>query len=319
MTKRIIPIFFATDDAYAPLLGVALTSLLSNADSEYFYRIHILTTGFNEYNAKKLVSLSDDKSEIRFEDMSKVLRKYGNKFHFRDYYSVATYYRLFIAELFKNYDKALYFDSDMIFLGDISKLFNIDMQGKLVAGVQESVMQLPVFGTYSEKVLGVPRADYINAGMLLMDLKALREFDLENKFMKKISEVTYTVAQDQDYINSILKGKILMLEDGWNLTASGDIDCKDPKIVHFKLIYRPWRYRGIVYDKAFWKYAKKSGYFDDLKEIFKSHTVKDKENDRLVMEKLAETAYNDVVKVFPDIKTSDFLLNENEKTENENR
>lgn len=307
MDKKVIPVFFATDDNYAPFLGAGISSLLDNASKDYFYKIHILTTKFNEENSRKLLALKDDKSEIIFEDMTKVLKTYGNKFHLRNYYSAATYYRLFIAELFTQYDRAFYFDSDMIFLGDISELYNVDLGDRLIGGVMETVMQIPVFGVYSERVLGVNRNDYINAGMLLMDLKGLREFALEEKFLRKLVEVTYAVAQDQDYLNVLLKGRILVLDQKWNLTASRETECDDPKIVHFKLNFRPWHYRGIVYEDRFWQYAKRSDYYEFLKDHYENYSFADRLNDKFVMERLAEMAMQDVLKHAPDLTKNDIL------------
>ena len=308
MEKSIIPVFFATDDNYAPFLGTAIMSLLDNASKDYFYKIHILTTGFNDENSRNLLALKDDKSEIIFEDMTKVLKTYGNKFHLRNYYSAATYYRLFIAELFTQYDRAFYFDSDMIFLGDVSELYNVELGDNLIGGVMETVMQIPVFGVYSERVLGINRNDYINAGMLLMDLKGLREFELEKKFLIKLSEVTYAVAQDQDYLNVLLAGKILMLDQKWNLTASNELMCADPKIIHFKLNFRPWHYKGIVYEDRFWHYAERSGYHDFLRKHYENYSFADRLNDKFVMERLAEMAMQDILKYAPDLTKNDVFM-----------
>lgn len=308
MEKQIIPVFFATDDNYAPYLGAAIYSMLENASKDYFYNVHILTTQFNEENRAKINALQDDKSNIIFEDMSDVLVSYGEKLHTRHYYSVATYYRLFIAELFPQYDKGFYFDSDMIFLGDISELFNYDLKHNLIGGALEPVMQIPIFAAYTERVLNVPKDEYINAGMLLMDLKGLREFKLEEKFIKTLAIKTYTVAQDQDYINEILKNRILMLEDSWNLTASPDMVCDKPNIVHFKLNFRPWHYKGIPYEKEFWKYAEKSGYYEFLKNHYENYSFADRLNDKFVMEQLARAAMKDTLKACPELTMSDLVL-----------
>ena len=40
--KGEIPIFFAVDYKYAPMLGVTLRSMLQNASKEYFYKIYVL-------------------------------------------------------------------------------------------------------------------------------------------------------------------------------------------------------------------------------------------------------------------------------------
>ena len=38
-TNKEIPIFFASDDNYVPLLATAIKSLLSNASKDYIYKI----------------------------------------------------------------------------------------------------------------------------------------------------------------------------------------------------------------------------------------------------------------------------------------
>ena len=38
-SSRIIPIFFAVDNGYAPYLGVGLKSMLQNASKDYDYKI----------------------------------------------------------------------------------------------------------------------------------------------------------------------------------------------------------------------------------------------------------------------------------------
>ena len=42
MNKREIPICFATDDNYVPLLAVAIVSLLDNSSKDNFYQIFVL-------------------------------------------------------------------------------------------------------------------------------------------------------------------------------------------------------------------------------------------------------------------------------------
>ena len=42
-----IPIFFATNDNYAPYLTVCIKSLLANASKDYFYKLYVLTTNLD--------------------------------------------------------------------------------------------------------------------------------------------------------------------------------------------------------------------------------------------------------------------------------
>ena len=132
-TKREIPIFFATDDSYAPFLAVAINSMLDNASKEYFYKIFVLTTDLDEKLKKQILIEKTENSSIEFVSLKDELDKMSEIFHLRDYYSKETYYRFFIARLFPQYEKILYLDCDIIVLGDISKLYNTDISDKYVA------------------------------------------------------------------------------------------------------------------------------------------------------------------------------------------
>ena len=59
-TKKVIPIFFATDNNYVPFLAVALTSLLDNASNDYFYKIYILTTSLKKEYIEQLKLICRD-------------------------------------------------------------------------------------------------------------------------------------------------------------------------------------------------------------------------------------------------------------------
>ena len=106
-SPEIIPVFFAVDDRYAPFLGVALRSMLAHADPRCFYRIHVLTTGLTADNQAKLRAELTKNAAISFDDVSEAMARVCASLPMRDYYSAATYYRIFIGSLFSQYDRAL--------------------------------------------------------------------------------------------------------------------------------------------------------------------------------------------------------------------
>ena len=96
----VIPVFFACDDNYFPYLTVTLTSMLQNASKKYSYKIYVITTNLNDEYENKLSEYESDTVEISVVRLKEDLRKITEKFHLRDYYSMETYYRFFIANLF---------------------------------------------------------------------------------------------------------------------------------------------------------------------------------------------------------------------------
>lgn len=295
-SKEIIPIFFATDDNYAPFLAVSIRSLLDNADKNYFYRIHILTSVMSASNKRKLTALAGENAKISFDNPEKKLAHIMESLAVRDYYSIATYYRLFIADMFPEYDKVVYIDSDTVVPGDISKMYLTDIGANLVGAIHDNVMAVPTFGEYVEKVLDVSRKRYFNAGILLMNLKQFRMTDMEGRFIELLSRRKFPVAQDQDYLNILCRDKVYYFGYEWNLVPVEGLTDKAPQIIHYKMALRPWHYDGIKYGEYFWKYAETSGYYANICEIKKNHSAIDKLKDKKVGEGLLALAREEIAK-----------------------
>ncbi len=270
MTKQnIIPIFFSTDDNYIPFLDVALRSLIKNASREYDYKIIILNTGIKEENKQKIKLLQNDNFNIEFADISYAIKDIKNKLRNVYHFGLATYYRLFIESLFPQYEKILYLDCDIVVLGDISKLYNTDLEGNTIAGVVEQfILRTPEFSTYTKEAVGVDAENYINAGIMIMDLKKFREQKIEERFVNLINKYNFpTIDPDQAYINYLCRGKIKYLPVSWNRTPLLEIDCENPDIVHYALYKKPWQYDNVFLGEYFWEYAEKSPFYEDILAI----------------------------------------------------
>lgn len=263
---EVIPIFFAIDDGYMPFLAVALESLIDNASKNYYYSIKILYTNINEDNKRKINKYKRDNVNIEFVDLNYYIEKVKDKLYTRDYYTKTTYFRLFIANLYPQYNKAIYLDSDIVVLGDVSELYNIELGDNLIAAAPDDVIQTTrVFQEYAEKVVGVADyRNYFNAGILLMNLDEFRKFNFQEKFLYLLETIKFTVAQDQDYLNRLCKGKVKIIDKGWDRMpiATDDYPKENIKIIHYNLADKPWRYDNIKYQEYFWKYAKKTEYYD---------------------------------------------------------
>lgn len=292
--NREIPIFFGVDDGYCPFLAVTIQSLLDNSSPEYTYSIKVLHMDISSENKKKIAKYEQENASIEFVDLNYYIEKIKDKLYTRDYYSKTTYFRLFIPNLYPQYDKALYLDSDIVVLDDIAKLFATDMGDNLVAAAPDDVIQFnPVFQTYVEKVVGV--ADYrryFNAGVLLMNLHQLRKFKFQEKFLYLLDKIKFSVAQDQDYLNRLCKGRVTFLERTWNRMPIEDprIKPEEVRLVHYNLEFKPWHFEDILYKEFFWMYAQETEYFEQIQEIRESYTEEDRFRDAQNHEKLRKLA-----------------------------
>lgn len=294
MPFNTVPIFYAADDSYAPYLAVSITSLCENSSADKFYDIHILTSSMSDTNKSRISALSRDNCRIVFDDVKEKMEAIAGKVSLRDYYSMATYYRIFIADMFPEYEKAIYIDSDTLILSDIADMYETDIGDNLVGGIQENVMLLDVFSRYSSVVLGIPNYEYFNAGIIVMNLKQFRITDMEGRFLELLGRRSFPVAQDQDYLNLLCHGRVHYFPVEWNLDPVEIYKDKKPLIVHYKMHRRPWYYDGILFEEHFWKYTRKSGYHNDIVEGKNSRTDADAKRDQSVMSSLCDLAEKEI-------------------------
>lgn len=290
--KNIIPVFFAVDDGYIPFLGIALKSLIDNASDENKYQIKILYTNVSGENIRRIKKYEKENINIEFVDLNKQLEDIKEKLYTRNYFSNTTYYRLFIPELYPEYKKAIYIDSDTICLTDIANLYNIDMENNLIAGVPDGAIQaIDVFKDYVERVVGVSDYNnYFNAGIIVMNLEELRKYKFQDKFIYMLGKVRFEVAQDQDYMNRLCKGRVKLLDFSWNRMPIMGKQTGDINIIHYNLGAKPWYFDDVLYQEYFWKYAEKTDFYNEIKEIGEKYTEADKEKDDANSAKLIELA-----------------------------
>lgn len=267
--NKIIPIFFATDDNYVQFLDVAIRSLIKNASTEYQYKIIVLNTGLTEENISKIKLLENENFEIRFDDISNSIEDLKNRLPNIYHFGLAAYYRLFIETLYPQYDKILYLDCDIVVTGDISKLYFTDIESNLIAGVVEQfILRTPEFSKYTKEAVGVESKNYINSGIMIMNLKEFRKSRIEEKFTYLINKYNFDVIDpDQAYLNFLCKGRIKYLDVSWNRTPIEDLVCDQPNIVHYALYKKPWQYDDVFLGEYFWQYAKESPFYESIMTI----------------------------------------------------
>ena len=285
--SREIPIFFSTDDNYIPYLDVAVRSLIANASREYSYKIIVLNTGIKPENIAKVKMNERDGFTIDFinifENVKDIKSRFKNVYHF----SIATYYRLFIASLFPQYDKIVYLDCDIVVLGDISKLYNTELGDNILGVVSDQyVCNTKEFRIYASTAIGVNPDTYFNAGVLVISLEQFRKNNIESKFINLITEHDFDLLDpDQAYLNYLCYGKTHILPNGWN-KAPTEITCEgDKNIVHYALYKKPWQYDDVIDGNYFWKYAQLSSFYQLILDRKANFSEKEKAaNDALASE-----------------------------------
>ncbi len=293
MSKKVIPIFYACDDNFVKYTIVSIYSMMKNASKDYNYHIYILHTDISEEMKKKVFDLENENFRITFEDVTDYLVSISEKLPIRDYYSKTTYYRLFIAEMFPELSKALYIDSDTVIQGDISRLYEEDIKDAYVGGCHEQAMiQVNEYGTYAEKVVGISRYNFFNAGILVINCEQFRIKFVLDRFIEYLHTYNFVVTQDEDYLNLICKDHVYWLDQRWNTEVYCNIGypIQEAKILHYIMTSKPWHYEDCKHGDIFWSYAKETSVYNELLKELNEYTDEQKANDDIVMKNLVKLA-----------------------------
>lgn len=292
MMNREIPIFFTIDDSYAPFLAVALNSAIKNSDPQRNYKAIVLYQDLGADNISRLQSLQTENFKIELMPIRANMEALDDRMSNRlrcDYFTLTIYFRLFIPSMFPQYDKGIYIDSDVVLTDDIAKLFDIDIGENYIGACNDlSIADIPPLVAYTEKAVGVNAKEYINSGVLLMNLKKMRDDDLEGHFLALLNKYHFdSIAPDQDYLNAMCNGKIYYLEEKWDTMPN---DAKpmltETSLIHYNLFSKPWCYDGIQYEEQFWNYAQDCGFIDEIREFKASYSEDKKKADSECLELL---------------------------------
>ena len=291
-----IPIFYACDDNFIKYTVVSLHSMIENASKAYQYRVYVLHTGVKPESEESVLALANENFTISFEDVTDYLHSIADKLPIRDYYSKTTYYRLFIAEMFPEYDKAIYIDSDTVVQGDISELYLHELGDAYVGACHEQAMvQVDEYGTYVERVMGISRHNFFNAGLLLINCHQFRMRFVLDKFIQLLHEYNFVVTQDEDYLNLICKDHVLWLDQRWNTEIFGEIayPIEEAKVLHYIMVNKPWHYYDCRHGDIFWKYAKDTVVYDEIHAILENYTDAERERDQASCDRLLALAVSE--------------------------
>ena len=266
-----VSICFASDDNYAPYLKVAIYSLLCNRNRERSYDIIILHKRISKEHQGEILGLVDGKSgvSIRFVNVAEADRELQSDVGC--YYAVETNYRLLLfSKLFQNYRRMLYLDCDIIVTGDVGELFDVDLEGKSAAGVEDVgfrwlaytkraiflVNKPYIVLNYCTDVLGMKDpGSYVNAGVLLFDLEKCRQKVSFRDVVETLHSRNFFY-NDQDVLNILLEGNIKQVDCKWNYMNNIafylecdrkefrelylDLRREDFRIIHYISAKKPW-------------------------------------------------------------------------------
>lgn len=281
------------NDGFAPHVSALFVSILENGSRDVSqYDFYVIDDEISMAN-KKLMreTLQDFDSSVHFLTIDK---KYFENVVESDRIPQTAYFRIAIPQLFrgKGVERLLYLDCDMIALTDISKLWQLDLKGNILAAVEDAG-----FHHRLEKMkIKTESYRYFNSGFMLIDVNKWLEQDVTNRVLQFIQENPEKLRfHDQDALNAILHDQWLPIHPKWNAQSyimqkevknprpAGERAYaetrRQPKIIHYSGHIKPWSKEFTFPTKKYYeKYA-------ELTEFPESFTHKKKKTNYLFQRK----------------------------------
>lgn len=282
-----IPIFYSISDDFTKYAAVSLHSLVKKANPQHDYTVYFLNQDLSKKHEQDLLALGSKNVHVKFakidDQLVKPIQDRKENYLRADFFTMSIFYRLFIPDLFPQYDKVIYIDSDTIINDDLAKLYSTDLGNNLFgACVDSSIQQVTKMCEYITDVLALDPKKYINSGMLVMNAKAFRDKHFIDHFTYLLEKYHFNcIAPDQDYLNEIGDGQILYLDGRWDAMPNEHTpELTNPGIIHYNLFFKPWHFTGVQYEDYFWKMARETKFYAQLKEELNNYTEQERLNDR---------------------------------------
>lgn len=276
-TKEKINLLISIDEEYTCQAVNMLKSIIYNND--IFLDVYIL------YNKLSIVSINSIIDFLEANNYGKLHTYFINAKEYNfpqkiQYISDVTYYRLFAPFIIKeDIDRLLYLDSDIIVTGKINDLYNIDFEENIIVGCKNMLCkEMNHLNNEFNQGLGLPvNNEYINAGVILIDIPKYKKFISEQAIMDFINENQEILKmQDQDVINKLFYKKIKIVDNKYNFqinTVEEHFVDNDIRIVHYSQRAKPWHldYYSTNKAKYYYKFLAQKGDIDFLNKIVDFH------------------------------------------------
>lgn len=269
-----IHIACCSNEKLAPMFGVVMTSVGINVKSDDVM-MYLLHNGLKDKTIKRLNKIAE-RFHIALELMeinASLLKDCptNKKLHYAD---IMMYARFLLPSMLPDLDKVIYLDCDLIVNSDLKDLWNFDVNGVAVAMAPDHLYK---DATTLER-LKMTNGEYLNSGVIVMNLEYWRKHDVQNRVLTFIEENGMNLIYfDQDALNVTLQNERRKLPLKYDCTPYHLLRNLDnfpseiheeirkaritPTIFHYMGPTKPWSLGSYVPGKElFKKYQRLSGW-----------------------------------------------------------
>lgn len=248
-----IHVSFCVDAGFATPLWVAIASL-ARAHSPGECAVTVLYQGLDDDFRSTLSAEVAHRITVTWVEVDEELVAGA---HYSTFLSRASLYRLLLPALLPTtVERTIYLDADIIVMGNLSSLWQLDMNGCLVGAVREAAAPWPA-GPCGTDWLGLgmrPDSPYFNSGVLVISLRDWREQGIAQQVLGVLTSQRPRWG-DQDGLNAVLEGRWFELGRQWNLQTADaerrgiawalwrdDVEAAvaSPSVIHYTERHKPW-------------------------------------------------------------------------------
>lgn len=267
-----LSIVFTCDEGYMFPTGMAIFSLLKTKKEDTNYKIYVLV----------------DKAEIKLQDIIESFDAPDFRIIFRQIQNLEKYttlasanrlpvsalYKFAIPEMIPEEDICLSLDGDIVVRHDLGDLATIELGEKYAAVIKDSPKTLDDYTEEKHrKHPEIFNKDYFNGGVLLLNLKKMRDDGISQKLCKYRKDgYNQPFSMNQDCFNAVLYGHVMMLPFRYNTgmhvfryiqnqkrfiimkeyygideSKTEEDILEDAYIIHFSGKSKPWKYYDVFY------------------------------------------------------------------------
>ena len=315
---------FITDDNYAMPTCVAMVSLVHH-NKDHNIHFYIICDAVSETKKEKFLELRSDRVHIHLIEDLVTIPDDMTQGYAGEYVSKTAQYKFFLPEIIESKDKVRYLDGDVIVNGNLSTFYNIDISDVCVAAVEDmGDIRISEEGqsVYASQI-GMRDHRYFNSGVMLLNLKLMREQSITEKLIAYRQNET-NIFMDQDAFNAVLVHEKKLISYQYNFRApifdqigfekvndvffGGQFQSPEDCISHQVILHltdrlKPWKYQIMYFTDIFLKYYKLSPYHDEKIKLNSAvyEVYQEKENIYVELQHIYEglhQAYEDLQKTF---------------------
>lgn len=272
-----VSIAYITDRTFFYNTAVSIVSLKENKNAQSKYDVYLVVVDVERELWEKLYNLDDDNFRIQVIPKENPHQEFQKK----DFPVTSTALIKFeLPTVLGNLDKVLYLDGDMLIQEDLTDLYATKLGENYVGAVVDILAMEQLPSALAKLHCEYPR--YFNSGMMLMNLRAMREDNIPAQLLKYKKEgINYFM--DQDALNVVLGEKAIFLPIRYNYMVTIEeahlgnevlekyhVDFnrttlereQSAAILHLTGAQKPWKYKMPYLTDLFLSYYEKSPYAD---------------------------------------------------------